>query len=115
MPVNDAPPPPAETPEPAAAALLGKVRRLMAVSLLFTALALGAVFAIIGYRIYTGADARPPADATANLPRGARVAATAIGDGRLVVTIEGEGGVELRMFDLETLQPRGSLRFMPAP
>jgi hypothetical protein len=105
-----------ETPDPADAAVLGKVRRLMALSLLFTALALAAVFIVIGYRVFTsGKSGGAPAAASVALPKGARVIATAVADGRLIVTIEVAGAVEVRLFDLATLAPRGTLRLAPAP
>jgi hypothetical protein len=46
---------------------------------------------------------------------GAKVILTAIGQGRLAVTIEAGGTVEVRTFDLKTLQPVGRLRIAPSP
>jgi hypothetical protein len=111
----DLPKPDEETPDLAAAAALGKVKRLMLVSLLFTGLALAAVFGVIGYRVFTSEGSRPVVDAAIALPAGARVVATAVAEGRLVVTIESGGETQVRLFDLATLKPRGSLRFAPAP
>ena len=39
------------------------------------------------------------------LPKGAKVIATAVADDRIVVTVELGGTVEVRTFDLKTLQP----------
>ncbi len=111
------PTPDDEKPDPAAEAVLGKVKRLMAISLIFTGIAVAAVFAVIGYRVFTGEGSRPaaPSDITVVLPKGARVIATAVAGDRLVATIEVEGRTEVRVFDIATLQPRGVLRFAPAP
>ena len=46
-------------------------------------------------------------DVTAALPAGAKVMSTAVGDGHIVVTIEVDGAIELRSFDLDTLKPLG--------
>jgi hypothetical protein len=112
------PTPDDEKPDPEAEAVLGKVKRLMAISLLFTGIAVAAVFAVIGYRVFTGEGSRPAGaaiEADVPLPKGARVIATAVAGDRIVVTIEIEGRTEVRVFDLATLDPRGSLRFPPAP
>jgi hypothetical protein len=109
------PTPEDETPDTAAAAVLGRVRRLMAISLAFTALALAAVFIVIGYRVFTSEGSGPATETTVALPKGARVLATAVADGRLVVTVDVGGQVQVRVFDLATLKPRGSLRFAPTP
>jgi hypothetical protein len=104
----------AKPPDPAAA-VIARVRRLMLVSGATTLLAIAAVIGVIGYRIYrSGESARPP-DVTALLPRDARVTATAVGDDRIAVTIELGGAIEIRTFDLKTLQPTGRLRFAPEP
>jgi hypothetical protein len=52
-------------------------------------------------------------EATASLPAGAKVLSTAIGEGRVVLTVEVAGAVELRLFDLNTLKPLGSVRLTP--
>ena len=49
------------------------------------------------------------------LPKGAKVIATAVADGRIAVTIEHGGLVEVRTFDLKTLRPAGRLRFATEP
>jgi hypothetical protein len=98
--------------DPQAERVLNKVRRLMAISVMFTGLAIIAVLIVVGYRVYsTGQSAATPPDVAAVLPAGARVVASSLGDGRLAVTIEIDGRTEVRLFDLDTLQPRGRLRF----
>jgi hypothetical protein len=109
------PTPEDDAPDPAAAAVLGKVRRLMLISLAFTGVAVAAVLGVIGYRVSTSEGSRPATDTAVALPKGARVIATAVADSRIVVTLEVEGRTEIRVFDLATLSPRGSLRFTPAP
>jgi hypothetical protein len=109
------PTPDEDEPDPAAAAVLGKVRRLMLISVIFTGLAVAAVLGVIGYRVFTSEGSRAAVDTAVALPKGARVIATAVAEGRLVVTVETGGQTEVRVFDLSTLQPRGTLRFAPAP
>ncbi|MBX6426837.1 MAG: hypothetical protein IRZ09_13055 [Variibacter sp.] len=86
------------------------MRRMMAVSLILTALAVAAVFGVIGYRVFTREGSRPVAEASLALPQGARVIATAIADDRILVTVETGEAVELWLFDRDTLRPRGRLR-----
>ena len=126
------PPPlvPAE-PEPKrdadAADVIAKVRKLMLVSMAVTLIAVGAVFGFIGYRIFKGegtsaktADKLPevaaiPADMTLALPRGARVIQSGVAGDRLVITLETDGKIEVRTFDVNTLQPAGRLNFSGTP
>jgi hypothetical protein len=93
--------------DPEAARVFSKVRRLMALSVLFTGLAVAAVLGVIGYRVFTGEGRRPPADPLVTLPVGAKILGSSMAEGRLLLTMEVEGRVELRIFDLATLQPQG--------
>jgi hypothetical protein len=102
-----------ETPDPEAARVLSKVRRLMAISLLFTGLAIAAVLVVIGYRVSRIDPRTAPAEATATLPPGARVVATTLSADRLALTVEAGGTTEIHLFDLQTLVPRGRLRLTP--
>jgi len=107
--------------------LMGRVRRLMLVSLGITIVAVGSVFGLIGYRMMQGdgtsvkiADKLPPAsvipnDITLTLPQGTRVIQSAVVSDRLVMTLEIDGRVEVRTFDVTTLQPAGRLNFSAAP
>ena len=123
-------PAPAEAaadPDAAAAGVIAKVRRLMLVSMAITVIAVGSVFGLIGYRMYKGdgaaaktADKLPesspiPTDVTLSLPRGARVVQSAVANDRLVMTLEVDGKLEVRTFDLKTLQPTGRLNFSATP
>ncbi|MGC1467299.1 MAG: hypothetical protein WA792_16385 [Pseudolabrys sp.] len=103
--------------DPAAAQVIQKARRLMLIASLTTLIALAAVLVVIGYRVSRvgGSTPPPPPDVSALLPSGARVISTAIGEGRLAVTIEAGGAQEVRLFDLHTLQPVGRIALTPKP
>jgi hypothetical protein len=101
--------------DPAASDMVAKVRRLMLISGLTTALAVAAVVTVIGYRVFRSEGSAAATDVTALLPKGARILATAVGEDRIAVTIETGGGTEIRTFDLKTLKPAGRLRFAPEP
>jgi hypothetical protein len=103
--------------DPQAAAAIARVRRLMLIASVTTFVAVGAVFAVIGYRVFHGqGSAVPPAaDLPATLPAGAKVVSSAVGDGRIVLTVETAGALELRTYDLNTLQPLGRRRLSPQP
>jgi len=89
----------------------------MLIASLTTAIAVAAVFAVIGYRVFkSGESAPPPAgDTAASLPAGSKVLSSAVGDGRVVLTVEVEGGVELFSFDLKTLRPLARARVSQKP
>src|SRR5204862_809167 len=109
------------------AAGIACVRKLMLVSMAVTILGVGSVFCFIGYRIFKneGTAAKTahklpeasaiPADITLSLPRGARVIQSAVAADRLVITLETDGKIEVRTFDVNTLQPAGRLNFSGAP
>ena len=79
-----------------------------------TLVAIAAVFGVIGYRVFKG-EGSAPVEVTALLPKGARVVATAIAEGRIMVTIDVGGTIELRIFDAKTLKPAGRLKFATEP
>jgi len=119
---------PPAVPDADAARVIAKVRRLMLVSMAVTLIAVGSVFGFIGYRIFKNegattaktADKLPDAsaisaDMTLALPRGARVIQSAVAGDRLVITLENEGKIEVRTFDVNTLQPAGRLNFSGTP
>ena len=131
-PVRPAPPVSAPSPapplDPDAARTLGNIRRLMLVSSLCTMVAIGAVLAVVGYRLFRTEPAPPappptpkpvlatiPNDMTLTLPRGARIVQTAVAGERLVITLEIDGATEIRTFDVRTLQPTGRLSFGIVP
>src|ERR1700744_4509724 len=101
---------PEQSPEQAA--LFARVRRMMLMASLTTAVAIGAVFVAIGYRLFTSAgSAAGMADVTAVLPKGARIQSTAVAGDKLVLTLDIGGTTEIRTFDAQTLKPAGRLRF----
>ncbi len=103
--------------DPQAAAAIARVRRLMMIATLTTVIAVGFVFVVIGYRVshWQGSAPPPPPtpDLTATLPAGAKVLSSAVGEGRVVLTVEVNGAVELRSYDLNTLKPLARLRLAP--
>src|SRR5215471_8628166 len=98
----------------AAARMVAKVRWLMLISGATTLLAIAAVIGVIGYRVFK-AEGSAPADVTALLPKGARVISAAVAEGRIVVTLDVGGAIEIRTFDAKTLKPTGRLRFATEP
>ncbi len=101
-----------------AAQVIAKARRLMLTVMGATFLALAVVLGIIGYRLFRSGESAIPAmtsPAAATLPAAAKVLSSAVGDGHIVLTIEINGAVELRTFDLKTLKPLGQLRLSSKP
>jgi hypothetical protein len=102
--------------DPQAARAVAQVRRLMLIASATTFLAVAVVLGVIGYRLFHAeGSARLSPDVSVALPAGAKVLSTAIGEGRLVVTIELAGATELRLFDLATLKPLGTIRLKSQP
>jgi hypothetical protein len=101
--------------DPEAARLAAKVRWLMLISALTTVVAVGAVLAVIGYRVFKAEGSTGVVDVTAMLPKGARIISTAVAEDRLAVTIDTSAGIEVRTFDIKTLKPVGRLRFTGEP
>jgi hypothetical protein len=102
-------------PTPEQAALFARVRRLMLIAGLTTALAVAAVLIAIGYRLFRAEGSAVAFDATAALPKGARVIATGVARDRLMVTLDIGGVTEIRTFDARSLKPTGRLRFVSEP
>jgi hypothetical protein len=102
--------------DPEAARAVAQVRKLMLIATATTFVAVAVVIGVIGYRVFkSGGSAPGLSDAVAQLPAGAKIVSTAVGDGRIVLTVEIGGAIELRTFDLNTLKPVGRMRFAPAP
>ncbi len=104
-------------PTPEQAALFARVRRMMLIAGLTTAVAVGAVLIAIGYRLFRseGSVTTAATEITATLPKGARIVATAVAGDRLVVTLDVGGTTEIRTFDAKTLKPAGRLKFVSEP
>jgi TRAP-type C4-dicarboxylate transport system permease small subunit len=107
----------APEPTPDQAALIARVRRMMLIAGLTSALAVAVVLIAVGYRLYSG-EGSPAAAATdiiATLPKGARIVSTAVAGERLVLTLDIAGVTEIRTFDAKTLKPAGKLKFVNEP
>ena len=107
----------APEPSPEQAALFARVRRMMLIAGLTSALAVAVVLIAVGYRLYRG-EGSPTASATdiiATLPKGARIVSTAVAGERLVLTLDIGGVTEIRTFDARTLKPAGKLKFVSEP
>ena len=97
--------------DPEAARVVAKVRRLMMIATMITFIAVAAVIAVIGYRVFKGEErVQVLQSVSATLPAGTKVLSSAIGEGRLVLTVEVNGAIELLSFDLNTLKPLGRAR-----
>jgi len=95
--------------------LVAKVRWLMLMSGVATFLGIAVVLGVIGYRMFRTDGTSAPKEVTALLPKGAKIVQTAVSEGRIVVTVEQGGAVEIRAFDIKTMQPVGRLRFATEP
>ena len=109
----------APEPTPEQAALFARVRRLMLIAGLTTALAVAAVLIAIGYRLFRTEGSSVATDTTAattaTLPKGARIVSTGVAGDRLVVTLDIGGVTEIRTFDVHTLKATGQLKFVSEP
>jgi hypothetical protein len=109
-------PPEATPPDREGLGVIVKVRRLMLISTVLTALAIAIVLGIIGYRLFRSEGRQEAAvQATLTLPAGARIVQSAIADDRIVLTLEVGGALEIRTYDLKTLKPMGRLTFSSVP
>src|ERR1700674_1817690 len=113
--MSDAPSEDEETPDPAAARVVARVRSMMLISAATTIVAVAAVISVIGYRAFKAAGSAAMVEVSGLLPKGARVVATAVAEDRVVVTIDTAGGWELHTFDLKTLKTTGRRRFPTEP
>jgi hypothetical protein len=104
---------PEQTPEQAA--LYQRVRRMMLIASLTTAVAISAVLVAIGYRLFTSGGSTSLNDVTAMLPKGARIYATAVAGDKLVIMLDVGGTTEIRTFDAQTMKPAGRLKFTTEP
>ena len=105
----------APEPTPEQAALFARVRRLMLIAGLTTALAVAAVLIAIGYRLFRAEGSVAATDTASILPKGARIVSTGIAGDRLVVTLDVGGVTEIRTFDARTLKPAGRMKFANEP
>jgi hypothetical protein len=104
--------------DPQQEAMVRRLRRMAVFSSVLMIGGLLAIFGVIAYRLSQAPAVSSPSQAaipaiTNALPKGSRVVSTAVSDGRIAVTIERDGLTEVRVFDLLTLQLRGTLRLEP--
>ena len=102
-------------PTPEQAALFARVRRMMLIAGLTTAVAVAAVLIAIGYRLFRSEGRAATTDVTAVLPKGARIVSTGTAGDRLLVTLDIGGATEIHAFDAQTLKPAGKLKFASEP
>jgi hypothetical protein len=100
---------------PAQAQIVARIRRMTLISGIATVLGIGVVVSVIGYRVLRTEGRSGPIEATAQLPKGARLLSASIAGDRIVVTIDVGGSLEVRTFDVRTLSPEGRLRFVAEP
>jgi hypothetical protein len=105
----------APEPTPEQAAIFARVRRMMLIAGLTTALAVAAVLIAIGYRLFRTEGSAVTTEITSILPKGARIVTTGVAGDRLVVTLDVGGATEIRTFDARTLKPAGTLKFVSEP
>jgi hypothetical protein len=101
--------------DPAAARIVSRVRWMMAISALTTLIAVVAVLGVVSYRLLRSDGSASAADMTAMLPKGARIVSTAVAENRIAVTVDVNGVIEIRTFDLRSLKQTGRLRFAIEP
>jgi len=101
----------------AASRMVARVRLLMVISGLTTLIAIAAVVGVIGYRVYRAGDSGRMAsvDGIVVLPKGARVIAATVTGDRVAVTLDIAGSVEVRSYDIKTLQAIGRIKFATEP
>jgi hypothetical protein len=106
------------TPDPhpeQTAALVARVRRMMLIAGLTTAIGVGALLVVIGYRLFKSEGSTVATATTATLPKGAKILSTSVAGDRVVVTLDVAGAVEIRTYDAKTLKPAGILKFAQEP
>lgn len=102
--------------DPAAQAVVNRVRRMSMISGIATVLGISVVITMIGYRLLRSEGSVASAvDVVSLLPKGAKVVSTAVAGERVVVTVDVGGMTEIRTFDARSLQPAGRLRFAAEP
>lgn len=99
--------------DPEQTRIVARARWLMLISGFATVLGIAVVIGVIGYRVFR--DEGRVVDVTAMLPKGAKIVSTAVADDRIAVTLEVNGALEIRTFDLKSLKPTGRLRFATEP
>ncbi len=96
-----------------AARVVARARWLLIISGVTTLIAIAAVLAVIGFRVFRagGSAAVANGEAIVMLPKSARVLSAAVAGDRVVVTLDIAGTIEIRSFDSKTLKETGRIRF----
>ena len=104
-------------PEPTLeqAVMIARVRRMMLIAGLTTALGVGALLVVIGYRLFRTDGSTVTSATTATLPKGAKILSTGVAGDRIVLTLDVGGSTEIRTFDAKSLKPAGTLKFASEP
>jgi hypothetical protein len=97
--------------DPAQASIVARVRWLMVISGVATVVGIAVVIGVVGYRLFHVGGSPSHPEVTAHLPKGAKILQTAVTGGRVVVTLDVNGAMEVQIFDLKTLQSIGRLKF----
>ncbi len=100
---------------PEQAALTAKVRRMMLVAGLTTALGIGALLIAIGYRLFHTESSVAASEVTITLPKGARIVSTAVTGDRLALTLDIGGITEIRTYDAHSFKPLATVKFASGP
>jgi len=101
-------------PDAAQSQFIARMRWMMLISGATTVLAIAAVLGVIGYRLLHQEGSALP-DVTALLPKGARIVSTAVAADRIAVTLDVNGSIEVRTYDVKTLRATGTLKFAIGP
>jgi hypothetical protein len=104
-----------EGAESETAQLVARARVMMIISALTTVLAIAAVVAVIGYRVFSSGISPIAGENAIALPKGARVVSMAASAGRIAVLLDVNGMSEIRTFDIKTLKQIGGLHFTTEP
>ena len=104
-------------PEPTAeqAAMIARVRRMMLIAGLTTAVGVGTLLVVIGYRLFRSEGSAVSTAVTATLPKGAKIVTNGAAGDRIMVTLDIGGRTEISTFDAKTLKPAGTLSFASEP
>lgn len=102
-PPEAAAPPKPQTPDEAALEVARKMEKVSAVSRLILFGGVGAVMAVIGYRVATGSST-PGVVQSGRIAAEGRVISAVAGDGALTVTFETPGGATIVVHDLKSLR-----------
>jgi hypothetical protein len=95
--------------------LVARVRWMSMLSGVATLIGISVVIGVVGYRIFRSDGSVAPGEVVAMLPKGAKIVSTATSEDRIVVTVDVGGSVEIRTYDLHSLQAKGRLRFANEP